>query len=232
MKLGFVYRWTNVSNEKWYIGSHCGEITDSYIGSGKAFLASYKKNPSFFSREILYIGTDFRGVEESILKSLNAAADRCSYNLKNSSIGGDASMNFTEESRRKMSEAAKATKGKRTVSIEHRKKISNSLKGRRVPIEVCKKISKSLTGEANPFFGKKHSADSRKKISDSNKGKRMPREVMKSLHNKNKKKVYCETNEMTFNSINETAEFFNKSASYISNILSGRYRNKYQLQKI
>jgi group I intron endonuclease len=231
MKIGFVYRWTNISNKKWYVGSHCGQISDPYIGSGKAFLNSYKKNPSFFSREILYVGPDFREIEELILQTINAAEDRCSYNLKNSAIGGNTSMHFTDESRMKMSEASRATKGKRFVSNEQRKKISDTLKGRVVPIEVREKISKSLTGEGNPFFGKKHSDESKKKISESKLGKCPPKEVMSSLHSRNKKKIYCSTNNITFNSINETSLFFGKSPSYISNILNGRFNNKFNIFK-
>jgi group I intron endonuclease len=229
LETGFVYRWTNVSNNKWYIGSHCGDVADSYVGSGKAFLASYKKNISFFSREIIYVGPDFREIEELILKTLNAAEDRSSYNLKNSAIGGNTSMHFTDESRKKMSDAAKATKGKRSVSAEQRKKISDSLKGRSIPIEVREKISQSLTGESNPFFGKSHSEESRKKISEANKGRCPSKHIMDSLHSGNKKKIYCSTNGITFNSVSDAAAFFGKSASYISNILSGRCKNKYNI---
>ena len=229
MRLGFVYRWTNISNKKWYIGSHCGDVADSYVGSGKAFLASYKKNLSFFSREIIYVGPDFREVEELILETLNAAEDRLSYNLKNSAIGGNTSMHFTDESRKKMSDAAKATKGKRSVSAEQRKKISDSLKGRSIPIEVREKISQSLTGKANPFFGKSHSDESRRKISEAKKGRCPSKHIMDALHSNNNKKIYCSTNGITFNSINDTASFFGKSASYISNILNGRCKNKYNI---
>jgi len=232
MNSGFVYRWTNISNKKWYVGSHCGDVTDSYVGSGKAFLASYKKNPSLFSREILYVGCDFREVEELILETLNAAEDRLSYNLKNSAIGGNTSMHFTEESRKKMSDAAKSTKGKRSVSDEQRKKISDSLKGRSISVEVREKISQSLTGQANPFFGKSHSDESKRKISEANKGRCPSKHIMDSLHSGNKKKIYCSTSGITFNSINDTAAFFGKSASYISNILNGRYENKYNIHRV
>jgi group I intron endonuclease len=231
LKTGFVYKWINVSNNKWYIGSHCGKITDSYIGSGKAFLASYKKNPSFFIREIIYDGVDFREVEELILQTLNAAEDRNSYNLKNSAIGGDTSMHFTEESRKKMSDASKSTKGKRFFSKEHREKISNTLKGRKLPDEVCKKISERMTGELNPFFGKSHSKETREKISISKMGQRPSKDIMDSLHKGNMKKVYCSLNDMTFDSINETAKFFGKTPSYISNMINGRCNNNYGLYK-
>lgn len=232
MSFGFVYCWINTSNNKWYIGSHCGETTDPYIGSGKAFLASYKKNPSNFIREIIYVGCNFRAVEELILTSFDAAKNRLSYNLKNHANGGDTSMCFTDESRRKMSEASKSMKGRKTIPIETRKKISQSLKGRKLSVEFKKQRAKQYTSSGNPFFGKKHSVESKKKMSEAMLGKCPPKEVMDALHNGNKKKIYCSKEGITFDSISECAAFFNKSACYISNMLSGRTPNKYGLQKV
>jgi SpoVK/Ycf46/Vps4 family AAA+-type ATPase len=207
MDIGFVYRWTNTSNYKWYIGSHRGSITDSYIGSGKAFLASYKKNPSFFVREILYVGPDFRELEGFILEELNAAEDRSSYNLKNSSIGGDTSMHFTEESRRKMSEASKIHSKGRKLSQESRDKISKKLK------------------ETYALMGRKRKPKVRKE-------RKTNMEAMKRLHNNNKKKVYYEKENITFDSIGDLCLFLGKSNSYISNVLAGRCKNIYGIYKV
>lgn len=51
--IGFIYQWTNISNNKKYIGSHNGSIDDGYVGSGKYFQSAYKKSPELFKREIL-----------------------------------------------------------------------------------------------------------------------------------------------------------------------------------
>ena len=52
----FIYKWTNKTNGKYYIGYHKGSPTDGYISSGKTFLAAYEKDPDNFYREILLFG--------------------------------------------------------------------------------------------------------------------------------------------------------------------------------
>jgi group I intron endonuclease len=87
---GFVYRWTNLLNNKWYIGSHEGCINDGYVASGKAIKDAIKKHTiQAFTRDILYVGGDFRELEELVLETLSAATDKSSYNLKNTAAGGD-----------------------------------------------------------------------------------------------------------------------------------------------
>ena len=89
-KLGFVYKWINTQNNKWYIGSHAGDIDDGYIASGVLIKKALKKyGLNLFIREILYQGPDFKKYEETILIETDAANDSLSYNLKNTSIGGD-----------------------------------------------------------------------------------------------------------------------------------------------
>lgn len=87
---GFVYKWTNIKNNKWYVGSHCGDINDGYTASGTAIKRAFKKyGLDVFSREILYTGENYKEKEEEILLEMNAANDPLSYNLKNTAIGGD-----------------------------------------------------------------------------------------------------------------------------------------------
>ena len=116
---GFVYKWTDSSNGKSYIGSHKGFPEDNnYVGSGLLFLRAYNKRPKSFSREIIYSGFDFRQYEDYILNELDAANDDNFYNLKNSAIGG------------KLSDA-------------HYRKQSELRKGVKRPKWVCDKITKS-----------------------------------------------------------------------------------------
>lgn len=87
---GFVYKWTNKVNKKWYIGSHNGSINDGYTASGKIIQDAFLKyGVNSFSREILYEGPNFRQEEERILNNLDAANNPMSYNLKNKAVGGD-----------------------------------------------------------------------------------------------------------------------------------------------
>ena len=91
---GFVYRQTNTSNGKWYIGSHFGCPDDGYLGSGVAFLRALRKyGPQSFEREIIFHSTgsrsDLHASEEQILKACRARQDRNSYNMKNKGMGQD-----------------------------------------------------------------------------------------------------------------------------------------------
>jgi group I intron endonuclease len=86
---GFVYRWTNRVNGRWYVGSHAGVPSDGYVGSGKIFkLAVRKYGLQNFDRQILYQGAGYLEFETAILQELNAAASPLSYNMKNEALGG------------------------------------------------------------------------------------------------------------------------------------------------
>lgn len=87
-KMGFVYEWTNTVNGKKYLGSHGGSPNDSYIGSGIAFRNAVKKyGLAKFAREILYIGTDYKDIEELLLEEVDAANNKQYYNQTNKSLG-------------------------------------------------------------------------------------------------------------------------------------------------
>lgn len=60
----FVYVWTNIENNKLYIGKHKGSTDDGYISSGKAFLAIYDSCPDKFVRDIVFRGTDSECLKE------------------------------------------------------------------------------------------------------------------------------------------------------------------------
>lgn len=89
MKTGFVYKWTNAVNGKWYIGSHMGNTADGYLANGKIIKQAFSKyGLGSFSREILYQGPFFREEEERYLTEVDARSSPESYNLKNTSEGG------------------------------------------------------------------------------------------------------------------------------------------------
>jgi hypothetical protein len=93
---GYIYKWTNIKNEKHYIGSHYGSIEDSYIGSGKAFKPAYYKNPNDFKLTILeYITEDDKKLvlktEQKWLDTIdNIRKNKSYYNLNNYAIGGSS----------------------------------------------------------------------------------------------------------------------------------------------
>ena len=124
---GFVYKWTNLVNGKWYIGSHEGSQDDRYVGSGLVFRnAILKHGIKNFERSILYSGSLFREEEERILTELDAASCTMSYNLKNESLGGSfygedngmTGKKHSEEAKVKISETL--SNGERWGSAEKR----------------------------------------------------------------------------------------------------------------
>ena len=55
---GFIYKWTDSTNNKTYVGSHLGTLDDGYTGSGTKFMPAYEKRPESFTREILEYDVD------------------------------------------------------------------------------------------------------------------------------------------------------------------------------
>lgn len=91
---GYVYQWTNVTNNKKYIGSHYGSVNDYYIGSGKDFMVEYKKSPENFKMIVLeYVTVDDKkrvlAIEKKWLDSVENIKDNPEYyNLNNDAAGG------------------------------------------------------------------------------------------------------------------------------------------------
>jgi hypothetical protein len=129
--MGFVYRWHDSSNGKYYVGSHKGSTDGKYIGSGILFRRAYDKRPNDFKREILYVGEDYRELEELVLLTLDAASDPKSYNMKNAAMGGNMGAEgikkmIAKVTGRKASEATREKLRSRVFSAETREKMSQS----------------------------------------------------------------------------------------------------------
>ena len=176
MSTGFIYKWTNTIDRKWYIGSHKGTPDDGYRHSSKILKNVERKySPNNFLREILLLGDyekdKIKTLEGLLLKQLKAATNPMSYNQTNMT-GPDT---FSKEVREKISKSGKGknkgnipwNKGKKcpkhskvmkgkTQSKESNLKRSESLKGRQRSKEHCKNISKSHIGKLSPNFGNRY----------------------------------------------------------------------------
>lgn len=91
---GFIYKWTNTRNGKYYVGSHHGSTDDGYIGSGVWFKRAYKAEPEVFVRVILeYIPVDdpmltIEREEHYLLNECEVGnKDKC-YNISRKAGGG------------------------------------------------------------------------------------------------------------------------------------------------
>jgi hypothetical protein len=140
--MGFVYLWRNIKTNKKYIGSHKGSPDDGYVGSGLLFSRAYKKNPDDFTRQILYIGENYRKIEARVLRLLNAAKSKDFYNLKNDAIGGWEHAHTKEANAKRRGTLSNLKKG---IYPEH--------------------LKYDKSGSSNPMFGKKHTDEAKLKIS-------------------------------------------------------------------
>jgi group I intron endonuclease len=229
MSTGFVYKWINTRSGKWYIGSHKGSVDDGYVGSGVIFRKAYKKHKDYFIREVIYIGPDFREIEDLILKTLDAESDRNSYNVSNYAIGGTRHFHTSKKAKERMAAAGRSQKGK-VVSQEAREKIRQKLLGTKASDETKKKLSEMRKGEGNSFFGKQHTEETRRKISEKKKGKKMSKSSVERRAKKMMKRIYFPELDMYFESIIAASKHFGLHQSTISNMLNGYIRNRFGLR--
>ena len=192
MKMSGIYKITNNANGKIYIGqsldvkhrirSHRyllnkGTHTNNYL------LKSYDiHGAECFSYEIIYIIEDQTITKEQIIKILN---DKEKYYIQkyhsfemgyNLTSGGENKI-FSETSIKKMRESHKGyiptliqrqrisnSLKNRTISAEHRLKLSISNKGKKRTNTVKQKMSESRMGSQNNRYGTHHSEESKRKI--------------------------------------------------------------------
>ena len=173
----YTYMVTNNINGKVYVGSHSwkGEGLDpNYYGSGTAITRAVKKyGKENFQVEVLYFYDtveECRADEERILTEYNVKDCPHSYNLKNSAIGF-TSGDITEDTKRKMRE--------HKFSDEHRKKLSQALKGKTLSEEHRKNISQAMKGKTSD----KH----RKKLSQAQNYEKIP---IVAIDKNNKVKIF------------------------------------------
>lgn len=189
----FIYLTINKVNGKMYIGQHhCKreeQFTDGYLGSGSALQQAIKKyGVDNFERIILEYANspeELNALEERYV-DVTIVENDLYYNLK---TGGMQHIIFSEETRKKISEAC------RNISEETRQRMSESHlgqipwclgkhhseetkqklrainSGKTVSQETRCKISIATRGEKNPFYGKHHTDAARQRLREVNLGK-------------------------------------------------------------
>lgn len=170
MHYGYIYKITNRTNGKIYIGQKKGStVVPSYWGSGVYISSAIKKyGLECFTREILE-WCDTREVlserEKFWIAEFKSNIRGVGYNLTS---GGDGTSGYrwSNESRAKLS-ASRSGDGNpwygKHLSEEHRTKIG--VASSRQSEETRLKRSLALSGENNPMYGKTHSIETREYIS-------------------------------------------------------------------
>jgi group I intron endonuclease len=170
-KYHFIYKTTNLLNNKFYIGMHStNDLNDGYIGSGTRLRYSIRKyGKENFKFEIIEWCDDRDSLikrEKEIITEEHVNNENC-YNLKFGGSGGGKF--YSPEHQFKCSQAAGIKHRERMINdIEYRnnfsKKISESNKLRHQRGDV-KKIQESYS-----WIGKKHKTETIEKMKESKKG--------------------------------------------------------------
>lgn len=150
--MGYIYMIRNTVNGKAYIGQTINKIERrinehfnyTQVGSRLLKQAVHKYGRDAFTIEILHEALDI------FLDDLEVAAiekhNTLSPNGYNLTTGGESNKYYSQETRRKMSEAHKRRKYK-PHAPETRRKISEANKGKRRTPEQCRKNSEARKGK-------------------------------------------------------------------------------------
>ena len=139
----FLYKWTHIPTQKWYVGSRTAvgcHIDDGYICSSKVGKPMIMESRDEWRREILVVSEPryIRKLEGKYLTLLDAKHDPMSFNADNAAGRSRTGIPHTEKTKIKIAE---------------------SLTGSHHSVETCKKMSETRIGSNNPFYGKHHTVE-------------------------------------------------------------------------
>lgn len=152
-----VYCHTNKQNGKKYIGitSQKPEARwkngEGYANNEHFYKSIRKYGWHNFSHEILYTDlceNEAEKMEVKLIAEYESYKPSKGYNIQ---LGGNVGNKFTEESKRKISDALRG----KPKTKETREKLSMASTGRRIPTEQRLRHSEHMKGIGNPMFGKK-----------------------------------------------------------------------------
>jgi hypothetical protein len=207
----YTYIITNLINGRRYIGDHStNNLNDNYLGSGILL----KEEQKFYGKENFKIKIlEFFNTKEEAynaqkmyIKEYKTHISQGGYN-KNWS-GGQWPSNHSEETKIKISEAAKGRKSKRKgkkLSKTHIENISKGMMGEKnlnhknnITEERKKILMKNLqydrSGKNNGMYGKKHTPESKLKNRNSHLKENLSQDTIQKMSQaaKNRPKVTCE----------------------------------------
>lgn len=219
-----IYKTTNLVNGKQYIGKD-GYNNPNYLGSGTFLKMAIKKyGKQNFKKEILEVCESeehMRVREEYWLNYYDAANNKMFYNIHNHSYGSGGGKKNPMYG---MSGKRHPLFGK-SRTIETRKKISDSLKGRPLSEECRKNISKSLLGRIV-------SEETREKLSKANSGKPLSDEQKQKLRDANLGKTHSEETKKKMSDSQKGRVFSESHRKKLSEASKGRKLSEERKQKL
>jgi hypothetical protein len=165
MKECYVYCTTNISNNRKYIGSHTGHISDGYLGSGVMLKKAIKKyGNNNFVKDILWVGPKehMRDMETYWCEYFNVANNELFYNRTNKGTGYTYGTPNPKLSKvRKSMNISAWNKGLTKKNNESIKLQSENQKGKTSGMKGKTAWNKGLPAHNK---GKKHTEDAYKKL--------------------------------------------------------------------
>lgn len=163
-----VYQTTNTVNGKIYIGVHKTENpNDAYIGSGKILKQAVKLyGKSSFVKQVLFV---FDDINDAYLKEAELVNEEFvkrddTYNVV---CGGSVSTDRDPTKPRKVLRGKDHPNYGKRHTDEHRRNISNKLRGRPRSREAIEKFSEKMKGRVSPMKGKRLTDEDKRKKSES-----------------------------------------------------------------
>jgi hypothetical protein len=201
-----------------------------YFTSGKKLKRDFEANPNSFKTKLLFT---YDSIDEAINHELELTA-KAKDSKRYANLVSYPHFIFTPEVKQKMS--AWQIGRKRPKSEEHKKKISESLKGRKQPEEIKRKISETTKGRKQSEEHIKNSAKARKglkrsekikrKMSESLKGKKRSEEARRKISESLKGKKRSEETRRKMSESRKGGERSEETRRKISEALKGNTYNK------
>ena len=188
-KFFYVYKITNLINNKIYIGVHQSEsLNDDYMGSGLLVRRAQEKyGIENFKKEILFVydNKDDMFAKEKEIVNESFVQDKSTYNLK---VGGEGGWDHIYNS---------------ALTDDHKQAISKGVRKAYKDGRLQSGWTHVNKAGIKGFLGKSHSIESRRKISENNK------KTLDSSEWIHRKEIYKTINFSKRGSLNEFAEKLN-----------------------
>ena len=182
-----IYKTTNLINGKIYVGKYEGN-RDNYIGSGYILKKAIKKyGVNNFKREVIetcYSVDILQEREKFWIKKLDATNPKVGYNIAEGGNGGNTFYGKSEDEMKIIKDKISNSGKNRLFTDEHRKKLSDAASKRKNKI-----VSKQKGMTYEEYFGEDKAAQIKDKIRKTLAGRKMPDEIRLKISNSTKGKI-------------------------------------------